>query len=545
MNRLLNICVLALLSMFVASPCRAELIPEEVAIIGVKGSRESQALADYYAKVRSIPTKNIAMIPMPLGETLDREKWQWAVRPEIRKWLEENDPDGKIRCLTTVWDVPLKIGAAPAGDQLKAYQDFLEGERATRIQLLEEVIAAVESLAKDLSAPGDATTTEDAQEDASEIERLKKKIETSMQAAQTRIMRRPDGNERNQELRQLQSLFTSAGGVNVLNNSLAQQLQASPDGNQAIRSQVDQLSGRTLAYNEMRSLLEQMELGIQRDALTLFLLSRTNGVLGSVEWLDQQLAVVDKNETGASFDSELSLVLWPEDYVLLRYQPNYLRNVYDNSQLRKSYRTMMVARLDAPTLALAKGLVDAAIETEKNGLKGKIYLDARGIGTLEEANVAQGSYADFDRALLMAAGQLREATDMEVVVEETPGLFQEGECPDAALYCGWYSLAKYVDAFDWAPGAVAYHMASAEARTLRDEKSQVWCKKMLEDGVAATIGPVYEPYLIAFPRPNDFFELLVQGDLTLVECYYRTQPFNSWMMTLIGDPLYRPFAKKD
>jgi uncharacterized protein (TIGR03790 family) len=109
------------------------------------------------------------------------------------------------------------------------------------------------------------------------------------------------------------------------------------------------------------------------------------------------------------------------------------------------------------------------------------------------------------------------------------------------LYCGWYSLAKYVDAFDWTPGAVAYHLASGEAATLRDPASQAWCKKLLEDGVCATIGPVYEPYLVSFPRPNEFFALLLQGELTLVECYTRTNPFNSWMMTLIGDPLYRPF----
>ena len=64
---------------------------------------------------------------------------------------------------------------------------------------------------------------------------------------------------------------------------------------------------------------------------------------------------------------------------------------------------------------------------------------------------------------------------------------------------------------------------------------------MIEDGVAATIGPVYEPYLMAFPRPEQFFGLLLEGQLTLVECYYRTLPFNSWMMTLIGDPLYRPY----
>ncbi len=157
---------------------------------------------------------------------------------------------------------------------------------------------------------------------------------------------------------------------------------------------------------------------------------------------------------------------------------------------------------------------------------------------------AVGSYADFDKALLLTAKGIEEQTDIEVVLNDTPGLFQLGECPNAALYCGWYSLGKYVDAFEWAPGAVAYHLASSEATTLRDPESQVWCKRMLEDGVAATIGPVYEPYLFAFPRPEEFFAHLLRGELTLVECYYRTQPLNSWMMTLIGDPLYRPFKSK-
>jgi hypothetical protein len=73
----------------------------------------------------------------------------------------------------------------------------------------------------------------------------------------------------------------------------------------------------------------------------------------------------------------------------------------------------------------------------------------------------------------------------------------------------------------------------------------VWCKRLIEDGVAATIGPAYEPYLLAFPRPEQFFSVLLKGDLTLAECYWKTLPVNSWMMVLVGDPLYRPFKNRD
>jgi uncharacterized protein (TIGR03790 family) len=133
---------------------------------------------------------------------------------------------------------------------------------------------------------------------------------------------------------------------------------------------------------------------------------------------------------------------------------------------------------------------------------------------------------------------------MSVVVDEKPTLFQPGQCPNAALYCGWYSLGNYIDAFEWQTGAVAYHLASNELATLHDAGSQVWCKRLIEDGAAATIGPVYEPYLITFPRPDEFFAYLLRGDLTLVECYYKTLPVNSWMMALVGDPLYRPFKNR-
>ena len=63
---------------------------------------------------------------------------------------------------------------------------------------------------------------------------------------------------------------------------------------------------------------------------------------------------------------------------------------------------------------------------------------------------------------------------------------------------------------------------------------------MLEKGVAATVGPVAEPYLESFPAPEAFFGCLLDGG-ALVECYMVSNPFWSWRMVLIGDPLYRPF----
>ncbi len=203
----------------------------------------------------------------------------------------------------------------------------------------------------------------------------------------------------------------------------------------------------------------------------------------------------------------------------------------------------MVSRLEAPTFGLTKQLIDTAIEIERHGLDGGFYIDARGLNAPKRKD-AGGSYGQYDESLRRLAGVVKKRTPLKVTLDNQGGLFQPGDCPDAALYCGWYSLAKYVDAFDWKPGSVAYHIASSEAATLRDPASSVWCKRMLEEGVCATLGPVHEPYLAAFPLPEEFFGLLMTGRYTLVETYYRTKPFNSWVMVLVGDPLYSPFGKK-
>ena len=62
--------------------------------------------------------------------------------------------------------------------------------------------------------------------------------------------------------------------------------------------------------------------------------------------------------------------------------------------------------------------------------------------------------------------------------------------------------------------------------------------------MAATIGPVYEPYVQAFPLPDIFFNALTEGYLCLGEAYLVSLPFLSWQMVLIGDPLYKPFAPR-
>ncbi len=240
---------------------------------------------------------------------------------------------------------------------------------------------------------------------------------------------------------------------------------------------------------------------------------------------------LDKN---ASFDSELSLVK-QETYGLNSWQPNpfYLGFKDQSLKIPKS-NVMMTSRLDAASAEIVRRVIDDSIEAERDGISGTAYFDAR---WKDPGKKKLSGYAFYDRSI-HAAAQFHSKI-LPVVLNDTQDLFQPGDCPNAALYCGWYSLAKYIDAFQWTKGSVGYHIASSEAATLKGKNSQVWCKKMLDNGIAATIGPTGEPYVQAFPVPEIFFNFLTEGYLTLAESYMVSLPFLSWKMVLIGDPLYR------
>jgi len=250
----------------------------------------------------------------------------------------------------------------------------------------------------------------------------------------------------------------------------------------------------------------------------------------TIKDLELDLDRLTGKETNASVDSELSLVLFG-DYELYRWQPNH----YKDDSPDAPFRVLMVSRLDGPSPQIAKALVDKAMGAEKTGLHGTIYIDARGIRDNSE-------YGRYDQSMRDLASWAQTHTNLPVKLDDAPSLFAPGTCPNAAIYCGWYSLRKYVDAFDFVEGAVGFHIASFEAANLRDPNSSEWCPAMLRHGITATLGPVAEPYLSAFPLPLDFFKELLDGRC-LAEAFYRTNPFNSWQLVLIGDPLYRPFRK--
>lgn len=237
----------------------------------------------------------------------------------------------------------------------------------------------------------------------------------------------------------------------------------------------------------------------------------------------------------AAVDSELATL--PNPLELYGWRPNPVYGATNSMAIRPENGILMVARLDGPSPQIAKQLVDKAVDAEQNGLWGRAYFDLRGL--------EGGEYKLGDDWIAHAAALSRHL-GFETYEDRNPGTFPETlPISHAALYAGWYD-AHVSGPFrrakvEFMPGAVAYHLHSYSALTIRS-KTERWVGPLLEAGATATMGCVYEPYLALSPHLHAFFERLFHG-FSFGEAAYASQPALSWQTTVVGDPLYRPFAK--
>jgi uncharacterized protein (TIGR03790 family) len=237
----------------------------------------------------------------------------------------------------------------------------------------------------------------------------------------------------------------------------------------------------------------------------------------------------------AALDSELACLLW-ESYELKGFIRNPMYNLLNTQQAeRQSNPLLIAARLDGPSPDIVRGIIDAALEAERNGLHGRAYIDLR--------DSRDGDYqlGDF---WMREAGHRLSRYGFDVVFQPFASLFQPLDMlENAALYLGWY--AEHVEgpfadeAFRFVPGAVAYHLHSGSAKTLRSIDRH-WAGPLLARGAAAVMGAVDEPYLLYTPDLQVFTDRLLSG-FSFGESAYLSQRALSWMVTVVGDPLYRPF----
>ena len=252
---------------------------------------------------------------------------------------------------------------------------------------------------------------------------------------------------------------------------------------------------------------------------------------------DQVQPELRRNE--AAVDSELAVLpLAAGRHQLTSALPNRAYAATNPAALHPTNGLLLVARLDGPTAAIARGLVDKAREAERDGLWGRAYFDARGI--------REGGYLPGDEWIRKAAETTRRF-GFETVLDDTAPTFSAGfPLSQIGLYAGWYdgtvSGPFTRESVEFLPGAVAYHLHSFSAHTLRTADKH-WCGPLLARGATATMGCVEEPFLAGTPDLGVFFHRLTAAGWTFGEAAYAAQGSLSWQTTIVGDPLYHPFAR--
>jgi len=242
----------------------------------------------------------------------------------------------------------------------------------------------------------------------------------------------------------------------------------------------------------------------------------------------------------AAVDNELALLpLAGRGYQRTGLFENNVYTHTNSADFNPTNGILMVARLDGPSASIARALVDKAMEAETNGLGGRAYFDLRDVPT--NSALAMGD------AWIMGAAKICQIFGgYDTVIDENPRTFPaDFPMSQIAIYCGWYDenvsgpfAQKNVE---FMPGAFAYHLHSFNAATIRSA-TQRWVGPLLAKGATCSMGSVNEPYISGTPDVSIFCARWILSHFTFGEAAYACQSTLSWQTTVVGDPLYRPFA---
>lgn len=236
----------------------------------------------------------------------------------------------------------------------------------------------------------------------------------------------------------------------------------------------------------------------------------------------------------AAVDSELSLFGVEGLEVTGVLENKYFKNERSITEAGMPF-LMLTARIDAASTATCERMIRDAMETEATGLWGMAYVDI--------AN----KYPEGDQWLEDIVKENLKVGIPTVVDRFSDTLPKNYPMTSAALYYGWYDAnvsGPFLNTkFTFLKGAVAMHLHSFSGQQLTDP-TQNWSAPLLLKGAAATIGNVYEPFLTATHHFDILHQRLLAG-FTLVEAAWMSVPVASWQAIVLGDPLYRPFARLD
>lgn len=529
---------LALLLLATASPALA-LEPDEIALVCNTQVPASLELATFYAQSRGIPSDRIIELALPTGEEMSTDRLDPDVVMPIRKALNDRNLRGKVRCLVTFYGVPLKLTPRRNRPEDEKEMRSLQAEIDTTNRKFTQAVTSLEAVITRFDPDYHPSAAVD-------VPQMLKRAEIAMTRGRQLAAAMPEPEARGQVQTAILNAVAQIGGTAAIVRNTSPTALRNLTTAPATMPIVDpnavwqQLTAEVKAANDEAQplLLRRHDPSARKRLREIF--AQDMGLVDTLALLQSQLDYLTPEATGA-LDNALVL-LWMNSYSHKAMNPNPL---YYRSPNRMQTPAIMVSRLDGPESGTGRDIVSACKYVESHGgLTGKFVIDSRGLTPKDEKGVASQHFP-YDQKLRDLAALLRRSTQMPLFTDDAPDVIRPTTpIPDVAMYCGWYSVHNYVPAFKFVPGAIGFHVASYEMLSLHDPNEKGWCRGLLKDGIAVTLGPVAEPYLSAFPDPTEFFPLVLTGKYTVAEAYWLTNPMVAWKMVLIADPLYNPYKPK-
>ncbi len=518
--------------------CRARtLTPATIGIVINGNQPNSWAIGKYYARLRGIPKANFIVLNLPVHqETISAAIYRVRIARAIRQILKMRHLRNKINCLVTTWGIPLRVGPDSGGAHAAAALVVIRFELGKCLQSLHAGTARLNAVGTTAptGSPPPSVPGQNGDPTPAAVANALNVFQQALQAASERIGRL-NPNRRagaGKALFAILQKYVGPGG-------LLQMIHVNPKAPDADATQAMLKTNRLVLKHNMQRYRELLLADESwRNLAAMRKIQRQSyGVTGLTRELISEQASLTAHRGNSALDSDL-MMLWRGRLSRANWYLNPMDiNNWNPQDTRACHpRVMLVCRLDAPTVAMVKRMIRVSVRVEKTGLRGVAYFDARGLHNASP-------YEPFDHDLRVTARYLKAHSTMKVVLDDTPGFLQAKNCPDEAIYCGWYSLQHYLNSCQWLPGSVAYHVASFELSTLHNPGSPDWCPNLIAHGVCGTLGATDEPYLFSFPLPSEFFPLLLCGKFTQGEVFYMTTPVMGWRQAFVGDPLYNPFKR--
>lgn len=526
-------------------PAARGLEPAEIVVVFNTQSANSLLVAQYYMKARKIPLKNLIPVSCDVAENITEAQYRNSFVPQIKKQLAEKQLDSEkpgntpIKCIVTTYDIPLRVLAYQPTVAERGEIAALVRQQEQMVKVLSGEVGAYEAIAAaEAGATGPASAPATASAPKATWQTILPQLNTAASGAAGRVVRLP-APQRKAAMKDFVTVQERVAGITGILTSITVP-SGSPDALMQQAAMDDLRTHLQKVQTEYAQLAKEKDAATARDKM-MALRTEAEGEIGRAKEIDDQLKFLQPANSESCLDNELALLFAEPDYPRADRlaNPKYLDEYPVLSHMAqqpgaKITRTLLVTRLDGVSVASTEKMIDTTIKTEGKGLDGKVYLDARGLRGTDP-------YSLFDADIRRTADWLKGHTDLQVALEDTPAFFNAADSPDCALYCGWYSLRQYLDTVQIVPGAVGYHVASYEMESLHNQTETGWVPNMLKHGFCGTLGATDEPYLDSFPKPSEFFPLLLSGQFTQGEVWQMTEPWLSWRVGFVGDPLYNPY----